>query len=93
MRCTAAGLEALLGRVRLLCHRGSTLVSVAASAAHPRAHPLSKLLTALDARVVAEWMWRLGAVVDDQDERCAAQQLAWRRCWAVPDCSAIGGAP
>ena len=93
MRCVPAGLESLLGRARLLCHRWSTLVSVGAPAAHRRAPTPSKLLTALDARLVHEWTCRRGAMLHDQHDRCAACQLAWRRCWAVPGCSAIGGAP
>ena len=40
MRCVPAGLEALLGRAGLVCHRWSTSVSVGASAAHPRAPPV-----------------------------------------------------
>ena len=56
-------------------------------------HPPSKLLTALDARLVHERMCRRGAKVDDQHDCCAAGQLAWRRWWAVPDCAAIGGLP
>ena len=93
MRCVPAGLEALLRRARLLCHRWSTLVSVGASDAHRRAPHPSKLLTALDGRLVHEWMCRRGATVDDQHDRCAVCQLAWRRWWDVPDCSAIGGVP
>ena len=45
------------------------------------------------ARLVHEWMCRRGAKVDDQHDRCAACQLAWRRCRAAPGCSAIGGVP
>ena len=60
---------------------------------HIDVHHPSKLLTALDARLVHERMCRRGAKLDDQHDRCAACQLVWRRCWAMPGCSAIGGAP
>ena len=58
---------------------------------HIDVHHPSKLLTALDARLVHEWMCRRGAMVDGQHDGCAACQLAWRRCWAAPECSAGGG--
>ena len=93
MRCVPAGLKALLRRARLLCHRWSTLVSVGASDAHRRAPHPSKLLTALDGRLVHEWMCGCGAMLHDHDDRRAACQLAWRRCWDVADCAAIGGVP
>ena len=38
-------------------------------------------------------MCRCGAMLHDQDDRCAACQLAWRRFWDVADCSAIAGVP
>ena len=93
MRCVPAGLEVLLGRARLLCHRWSTFEHVGASAAHRRAPHPSKLLTALDARLVHEWTCSCGAMLHDQDGRCAVCQLAWRRWWDVPDCAAIDGVP
>ena len=94
MRCVTADLEALVGRARLLCHRWSTSVSVGAAAAHRRAPP-SKLLTALDARLLheREWTCRFGAMLHDQEGRCAAWQLVWRRWLDVPDCSAIDVVP
>ena len=36
---------------------------------------------------------RCSAKLDDLDEWCAVHQLVWSRCWAMPGCSAIGGAP
>ena len=36
---------------------------------------------------------RCSAKLDEQDDWYAVCQLVWRRCRAVPGCSAIGGAP
>ena len=50
MRCVPAGLESLLGRARLLCHRLAPQ-QVCRLQLRIDVHHLSELLTALDARV------------------------------------------
>ena len=61
-----SGLEWLEGRTRLACHRQSPLVSVVASAEHPRAPPLGtrRAIPTLDG---------LGWVVAEHDE----QKCGW----------------
>ena len=67
MHCAPAGLEALLGRARLLCHRWSTASKRAGFSCTLTCTTIHELLTALDARVVYLSRCRCSAQLDDQD--------------------------
>ena len=59
----------------------------------PRTHVRTAARCSHGLSMHASWLagWRCSAIVDGQDERCAACHAAWRRMMAMPDCPAIGG--
>ena len=69
MRYVSAGLESLLGRARLLCHRWSTAASVHASAAHTYdVHHTCPSCSRLPMPVPYPSRCRCSAKLDEQDE-------------------------
>ena len=92
MRCVPAGVAALLGHGRLPCNQWTKAGSLQSSIWYPGAPPFMSC-SRLSMPKSYPSRWRCSAKLDNQDECYAVHQLVWSRCWAVPGCSAIGGAP